>query len=125
MAINWKGSILDTYEKNSKFGGDTKGFDDVKKVGGTSPITTDFIKGINPQSANINYTGDAAQGFNANLTPADKISTKFNMVSDNKGKSGVTKAAFLPLNTNGDYQYDSKNITGYNKNKRYKKPANP
>lgn len=111
MAITWKGSILDTYEKNSKFGGDTKGFDDVKKVGGTKPISTDFIKGINPQQAALSYTGDAAAGFTPKLSIGDKNKTEFKMVVDNKD----TFNSFKPLNTN----------VQFNKTKKYKKPANP
>lgn len=125
MAVNWKGSILDTYNASSEFGSGAgpgaTGFNDAKKAGGSSPITTDFIKGINPQQTNISYKGDAAGGFTANLTPADRNKTEYAMVKENKS----TTPEFLPLNTTKDYIDNTIAITGYNKDKRYKKPANP
>lgn len=124
MAITWKGSILDTYNGNEEFGGGAgpgaTGFNSAKKAGGSKPATTDFIKGVNPQSTVLKYTGDAAGGFTANKS-LDKNNTEYKMVSDNKS----TNSDFIDLNTVKDYTYDTIKIAGYNKDKRYKKPANP
>ena len=126
MAINWKGSILDTYNSNEEFGGGAgpgaAGFKSAKQAGGEKPISTDFIKGVNPQSATLKVTGDAVKGFTPKLTIADKNNTQYNMVVEDKA---TTKDDFLPLNTNKDYSYGGRNLKGYNKSSRYKKPTNP
>ena len=125
MAINgvqWKGSILDTYKDNKKFGGEYVGFDNAKAAGGAAPVTTDFIKGITPQERPVKYKGDASSGFTANLTPGDKNFSLFNMINEG---GQTTNADFDPLDINNDYKYNGANITGFNSVKRYKKPTNP
>ena len=56
------------------------------------PATTDVIKGITPQQFTLKYEGDAARGFIANKTAADRNSSDFNMLDKTN-----TKKAFCTL----------------------------
>jgi len=129
MAINGvtnKTSILDTYNSNTDFGSGAgpgaTGFTNAKAAGGTTPKTTDFIKGVWPERGIIAAGTNAATGFTANKKSKGLKDTEFAMVDIKNAKTSDT---FKPLNTNNDYQYDSKTLVGYNNSKKYKKPANP
>ncbi len=126
MAINGiatKASILDTYKDNKGFGGSTiPGYSDVKEVGGDKPKTTDFVKGTWPEKSEIKGGANAATGFTANIKKNGLKDSEFTIVDNSKN---VTRAEFDALVLNNDYTYNTIKITGYNKNKRYKRPANP
>jgi len=92
------------------------------KAGGATTATTDFIKGITPQQVTLKYEGDAARGFIANKTPADRNSSDFNMLDKTNTKN---ISEFDPLNTNNDYttgvafSASEKKIKGYNSTKTF------
>ncbi len=104
----WKGSILDTYNKNDKFGGrendDAKGVDKAKGV--------DFLQQL--------YKGvESVDGFVTNLNPVDHSNTNFNMVD---GTKKATKEPFGGLNLNAGFKWDEvSGISPYNykEGKRY------
>lgn len=126
MAINGvtnKASILDTYNANKAFGGSTvPGYSDAKEAGGAKPKTTDFITGTWPEKNIIAAGVNASTGFTANVKSKGLKDTEFTMIDN---KTVTTSDTFKPLNTNNDYQYDSKTFVGYNNSKKYKRPANP
>ena len=102
-------SILDLYNKKQfKLGVDNS------KAGGNNPATTDYIKGITPQQFALKYNGDAATGFTANHKAGDE--TEFTMFDIETLK---TNSPFDPLDTNNNYQYNGKTITGYNPTKQF------
>jgi hypothetical protein len=86
------------------------------------PYTTDVIRGITPQQVTLKYEGDAARGFIANKTPADRNSSDFNMLDKTNTKN---VQEFDPLNTNNDYTLgvafsaSEKKIKGYNSTKTF------
>ena len=104
-------AILDLYKK-----GEFKLGVDHSKAGGKNPVTTDYIKGITPQQVTLNTDVDAAQGFVANRTPADRNKSDFSML--NKDNNGTQKE-FNPLDINDDYFVGSTKVTGYNPTKPF------
>jgi hypothetical protein len=86
------------------------------------PNTTDVIRGITPQQVTLKYEGDAARGFIAKKTPADRNSSDFNMLDKTNTKN---ISEFDPLNTNNDYttgvsfSASEKKIKGYNSTKSF------
>ena len=104
-------AILDLYKK-----GEFKLGVNHAKAGGKTPATTDFIKGINPQQVALNTKIDAADGFVANRTPADKNITDFNMIDKERD---ITINDFNPLDMNNDYFVGKTKVTGYNSTKLF------
>ncbi len=106
----WKGSILDTYNKNDKFGGrendDVKGLDKAKGV--------DFLQQL--------YKGvESVDGFTTNLDAFNHSPTNFNMVNTT---SRLVKDPFGGLNLNVGFKWD--NVDGispynYKEGKNYSK----
>lgn len=97
----WKGSILDTYNGNDKFGG--REGDDAKGVNKAAGV--DFLKQL--------YNGvESVDGFVTNLNPVDHSPTNFNMV-DTKKKS--INAPFEALDVNTGFTWDGvSGISPYN-----------
>lgn len=96
----WKGSIIDTYNKNDKFGGREN--DDVKGVNKANGV--DFLQ-------NLYAAVESVEGFVTNKNPKDRSATDFNMVEGNKS----TKSPFLTINTNVGFKWDSvSGISPYN-----------
>lgn len=97
-------AILDLY-KNSK---------GKYKEAGTA--TTDYIKGITPQQFTLNTKVDAARGFVANKTPANRNSSDFTMLDETNTS---TISDFNPLDINNDYFVGKTKVTGYNPSKLF------
>jgi hypothetical protein len=87
-----------------------------------NPKTTDVIRGITPQQVTLKYEGDAARGFIADRTAADRNNSDFNMLDKTNTKN---VQEFDPLNTNNDYTLgvafsaSEKKIKGYNSTKTF------
>ena len=82
-----------------------------------NPATTDVIRYITPQQFTLKYEGDAARGFVANRTAADKTNSDFNML-DTKNTNSIKE--FDPLNTNNDYiMGTATKVKGYNPTKTF------
>ena len=104
--VSWKGSILDTYEKNSGFGGRTG--DDVKGVDKAAGV--DYI-------SNKKFGGEAVEGFKTNKNALDHTQTDFNMVNT---ATKTVNSAFEALDTNSGYKWDATDgISPYNPKNKY------
>ena len=99
--------ILDLYNNSTQ---------NYTKAGGKTPATTDVIKGITPQQFTLTTKADAATGFVANRTAADKNKSDFNMLDS---KNEIVVKDFNPLDINNDYLVGTTKVTGYNPTKLF------
>lgn len=108
----WKGSILDTYNGNDKFGGRTG--DDVKGVNKANGVDFIYKKIEGVESVN---------GFTTNLEPLNHSPTDFNMVNTTTKK---TNPPFDKLSTNVGFTWDGiSGISPFNVGKQYRKTVDP
>jgi hypothetical protein len=108
----WKGSILDTYNGNDKFGGREN--DDVKVVDKAKGV--DFIYKLIGGVESVN-------GFTTNLDPFNHNPTDFNMVNI---ATKNTNPPFDVLSTNVGFTWDGiSGISPFNVKKTYRKTVAP